>query len=208
MLLVKDSKTRFGFVSVFLHWYVAATIFFLLPTGATILYLGPHGPLRPLREDITWWHMSFAVTAIPFFLFRIFWRLRNGKPKTHTQHWTLRLTADLVWRLLLVLIVCQVFTGPGLELAHQYEIHWFGVTLIPVQSWIKPGATSFFHDAHILGATGIALLLVLHVAGALKHFVVNRDTVVQRILWPVVPEKDSAAVPLGDSQPAPLPAGE
>src|SRR5258706_8052601 len=80
MLLVKDTKTRFGVVSVLLHWYIAATILFLLLTGETMRYLGAHGPLRPFRESLAQLHMSFAITAVPFILYRIYSRLRSGKP--------------------------------------------------------------------------------------------------------------------------------
>jgi len=52
MLLVKDTKDRFGVISVLLHWYIAATILFLLLSGSTIHYVGVHGPLRPLRESL------------------------------------------------------------------------------------------------------------------------------------------------------------
>ena len=66
MLLIKDTRTRFGLISVLLHWYIAATILFLLLSGSGIHFLPVHGPLRPLRQSLTWWHMSFAVTAASF----------------------------------------------------------------------------------------------------------------------------------------------
>ena len=183
MLLVRDTGARFGLVSVLLHWYVAMAVLLLLPAGLVILYLGPHGALRPLRADLTWWHLSIGVTSIPFFLCRIFWRLRHGKPKTSSQHWALSLTADTVWRLLLILLVWQMFTGPGLELSHGNTIHWFGITLIPEQPWFT--YTSFFHDAHVYGACTIAGLLVLHIGGTLKHVLVDHDGVLRGMVWPI-----------------------
>ena len=196
MLLVKDTKNRFGAVSVFLHWYVAAAIFFLLPTGLVIDYFGPHGPLRALRADLTWWHMSIAVTSVPFFLFRIFWRARNGKPMTHDQHWALKFTADSVWRLLLLLIVWQIFTGPLLELSHNNPVHWFYINLIrpPLPDWILV-YQGYFYNAHVYGAYAIGGLLVLHVGGALKHHLVDRDEVLIRMLRPRAPETDIGMEP-------------
>jgi cytochrome b561 len=194
LLLLNDTKTRFGLVSVFLHWYIAAAILILLPVGLLILYLGPHGPLRSLRADLTWWHMSIGVTSIPFFLFRIFWRTRNGKPKTHYQHWALRFTADSVWRLLLVLIVWQIFSGPLLELSHDNPVHWFYINLIrpPLPSWLMP-IEGYFHNAHVYGAFAIGALLVLHIGGALKHYIVDRDQVLQGMLRPARDDRAPAA---------------
>src|SRR5262245_42921266 len=125
MLLVNDTKTRFGLVSVLLHWYVAIAILgILLPTGFLIWFIGPHGALRPLRADITFFHQSIALTSIPFFLARIFWRVKNGKPKTHTQHPVLMFAAEASWRILLILIVWQMLTGPFIE-----QLQWFGIDL-------------------------------------------------------------------------------
>jgi cytochrome b561 len=190
MLLVKDTKTRFGAVSVALHWYIAASILFLLLTGETMRYLGAHGPLRPFRESLALLHMSVAITAVPFILFRIYWRLSSGKPKTHTQHWTFALTADAVWRLLLIAMVCQIITGPSRQLLRPSDLKWFGITLIPVPPNVTGDYLDFFRRAHIYGAATIAGLLLLHIGGALKHVVINRDSVLQRILWPFAPKAE------------------
>ena len=61
MLIVYDTKTRFGLVSIILHWYVAAAVLFLLTTGLVIYFIGAHGALRPLRDDIAYFHLSVAV---------------------------------------------------------------------------------------------------------------------------------------------------
>ena len=70
----------------------------LLSTGLVIYFIGAHGALRPLRDDITYFHMSIALTSIPFFLFRIFWRISNGMPQTHDLHGVMKFTVDWVWR--------------------------------------------------------------------------------------------------------------
>jgi len=210
MLLVKDTKTRFGVVSVALHWYIAASILFLLLTGETMRYLGAHGPLRPFRESLALLHMSVALTAVPLILFRIYWRFSSGKPKTHTQHWTLALTADAVWRLLLVAMVCQIVTGPSRQLLRPSDLKWFGITLIPVPPNMTGDYLEFFRRAHIWGAATIAGLLVLHIGGVLKHVVINRDSVLQRMLWPFAPKTEvtADAGAAKEAVPVLLPIGE
>jgi cytochrome b561 len=189
MLLVKDTKDRFGLVSVLLHWYIAVTILFLLLSGSTINFVGVHGPLRPLRESLAWWHMSFAITAAPFILYRIYWRLRFGKPKTHTQHPFFQFTADAVWRLLLLIVACQVITGPSRQLTRPEPLLWFGHTVIAPQAWMVAD-TNFLRRLHVYGAITIACLLVLHVGGALKHLIFDRDQVFRRMVWPFAPKSE------------------
>ena len=208
MLLIKDTPTRFGLVSVLLHWYIAATILFLLLSGAVIHFLGVHGPLRPLRESLTWWHMSFAVTALPFVFYRIGRRFRHGKPQTHTQHWILKSIADAVWRLLLLVMAAQMFTGPSRQLTRPENVQWFGKTVIAAQQWMAGDWTEFLRRLHFYGAMTIACLLILHVGGVLKHLIVNRDHVLQRMLWPFAPKSEAVADlrPAKEPGPAPAPA--
>ena len=202
-LLVKDTGTRFGVISVALHWYVALTILFLLLTGTGIHFLPVHGPLRPLRESLTWWHMSFAVTAVPFVFARIVWRIHYGKPQTHKQHWMLKYTADAVWILLLIMMASQIITGPSRQLTRPEDVQWFGVTVIPAKQWMAGEWTNFLRRLHFIGAMTIAGLVTLHIGGALKHFLIDRDGVVQKMLWPVAPAFE---VPLPETEPANRPA--
>jgi cytochrome b561 len=202
MLLIKDTNTRFGLVSILLHWYIAATILFLLLTGSTLHFLGVHGPLRPLRESLTWWHMSFAVTAAPLILYRIYWRLHFGKPKTHTQHPFFQFTADAVWRLLLLVVACQIITGPSRQLTRPEPLQWFGHTVIAPQAWMAGINSDFLRRLHFYGAMTVACLLVLHIGGALKHAVINRDEVFRRMIWPFAPKSETEAVNRPANEPA------
>jgi cytochrome b561 len=202
MLLVKDTKDRFGVISVLLHWYIAATILFLLLSGSTIHYVGVHGPLRPLRESLAWWHMSFAITAAPLILYRIYWRLRFGKPKTHTQHPFFQFAADAVWRLLLLVVACQVITGPSRQLTRPEPLLWFGHTVIAPQAWMVAD-TNFLRRLHFYGAMTIACLLVLHVGGALKHLIFDRDEVFRRMVWPFGPKSEIEVETAPEKEPVP-----
>jgi len=206
MLLVKDTKDRFGLVSVFLHWYIAVTVLFLILSGATINFVGVHGPLRPLRESLTWWHMSFALTAAPFILYRIYWRLHFGKPKTHTQHPFFQFTADAVWRLLLLILACQIITGPSRQLTRPEPLLWFGHVVVAPQAWMAGVDSNFLRKLHFYGAMTIASLLVLHIGGALKHLIIDRDPVFKRMVWPFAPKSEVQAGTRAAEEPVRAPA--
>jgi cytochrome b561 len=206
MLLIKDTRTRFGLISVLLHWYIAATILFLLLSGSGIHFLPVHGPLRPLRQSLTWWHMSFAVTALPFVLHRIGWRIHYGKPQTHTQHWLLKRIADVVWVLLLIAMTSQIITGPSRQLTRPEDVQWFGMTVIPAKQWMAGNWSEFLRRIHFIGAMTIAGLVCLHVGGALKHLLINRDHVLQRMVWPFAPASEAAPENASAKEAVPIPA--
>ena len=188
MLLVNDTRTRFGLVSVVLHWYVALAVLTLLSTGLVITSIGEHGALRPLRDDIAYFHMSIAMTSIPFFLFRIFWRIRSGMPETHDLHGAMKIIAEWVWRLLLFFIVWQITWGLLVESNHWFEIV-FGRIRIP--QFFEEQA-SYLEDLHRWGAFTIGTLLLLHIGGALKHHFIDRDRLLRNMVRPVA----------GDGEPA------
>jgi cytochrome b561 len=206
MLLIKDTQNRFGLVSVLLHWYIALTILFLLASGTGIHFLPVHGPLRPLRQSLTWWHMSFAVTVFPLVIFRIGWRINYGKPQTHTQHWLLKSIANAVWVLLLVAMTSQIITGPSRQLTRPEDVQWFGIAVIRAQQWMAGGWSEFLRRLHFIGAMSIAGLVVLHIGGVLKHLIINRDHVLLRMLWPFAPAAEVAGDFAPAKEPVPVPA--
>jgi cytochrome b561 len=185
MLVMSDTNTRFGFVSVALHWYVAVAMLFLLTTGFLIFLIGAHGALRPLRADITYFHMSVATTSIPIFLLRIFWRVAHGMPQTHDLHGVLKFAADTVWRLLLLLLVWQMIWGVLLE-----ELHWFELAFFRIpQPLLFEDQAVYLENLHRWDGFTIGTLLVLHVGGAMKHYLINRDQVLQTMLRPATTDE-------------------
>jgi hypothetical protein len=71
------------------------------------------------------------------------------------------------------------------------------------------GDTNFLRRLHVYGAMTIAGLLVLHIGGALKHVIFNRDQVLKRMVWPFAPKSEVAAgnPPTEEPVRAPVPAG-
>lgn len=235
--MLKDTKDRFGWISISLHWINAAFILALLYFGLQIAFGVDQRPRPAAFGGWRMWHESLGTIAIPFMLTRIFWRVRSGKPKTHDQHPLLKLAADTVWKLLLVCIVLQVVTGPlwrwwrggDLEVFHYFSIP----TPFPLEDVAEPPAQAMRRPAGVAPAgpeqagvpeagahaaapaapgeprisdertrrhaglfnkslqyTHLTVgwivfgLLILHVGGALKHLIVDRDTVLARMIWP------------------------
>jgi cytochrome b561 len=66
--------------------------------------------------------------------------------------------------------------------AKNYPVSWFNTLQLPDLVAASESTYEFMHDAHET-LVGIMLATVaLHVAGALKHHFVDRDTVLRRML--------------------------
>lgn len=185
-LLVKDNATRFGLVSILLHWSVAIAVITLLAIGFLFVEPLPRGPVRSHYLHI---HMSIGVLAAPLIIARIGWRLRNGKPKAPPQHPIFAFLANSVWRLLLIALVAMLISGPTIVWLHNRPLDFFGLFEIP--SPFPPadhrgGVDRLFAGVHATVAWLILGFIGLHVAGALKHLLIDRDNLLSRMVWPVV----------------------
>ena len=174
----KDDIDDFGKTSIILHWISALLVLTLLVLGFWSYLLG-RGPERSALLDI---HVSLGLTLIPIHIARVFWRWRYGKPVTEHQSKALQLLAETVWRLLLVLIAIQLLTGPLLVWLHGRGLGFYGLFTIPSPILRDEDLhANLIRPLHLLGGILITLTILLHLAGALKHVLINRDDVVGRM---------------------------
>lgn len=181
---MQDTLGRFGLVSILLHWVVAVAIIALL----VIAHTGIDQPRGPERSFWANMHVSIAVVALPFILYRIWWRMKNGKPKSPDYNPILMKIASIVWRALLVLMVLQYFSGPVMVWIHQHPLDIFGLTAIPIpggEFWLSiEDSYPVFQLAHQTVGWTIIGALFLHIGGALKHLIIDRDGVAERMFIP------------------------
>ncbi len=175
---IGDTPKSYGWLSIVLHWIVAALVVTLWLLGERV----GDQPTRELRGEALMLHISVGILAWSFLVGFIIWRLTQKSPEAAEQHWALKLLAKAVQGLLLLAIAVQVVTGP-------FAFWLMGRPLSPF-GWFKiPSPVPANHDLHeLLGdihgttATVILVLVGLHTLGALKHLIIDRDGVFQRML--------------------------
>ena len=75
--ILKDQKNQFGIVSIALHWIVAIALIMILLSGRELA----NGNPNLSYDEILLVHARVAYLVLPFFLFRLYWRLRQGYPE-------------------------------------------------------------------------------------------------------------------------------
>lgn len=176
-MTTRDTPTAYGAVSRLNHWIGALFVILLLGIG---LYFSD----MPRGLEKTYWrslHIAFGTIAIPFLLFRVFWRVRSTSPLPVVQAPALRRLSHIVHVLLLAGIVTMVATGP--------LIQWFGgrpFGVFDVVTFASPLAKSaLWHDRveelHGWLAWAIIGLLGLHLLGVIKHQLIDRDNLLARM---------------------------
>ncbi len=125
-------------------------------------------------------HKSCGVTLLALILLRVFWRLAYAAPDfpATMQAWEKKL-ADWMHKSLYLLIVAMPLTGLLTTYYSKYGLLWFGVPLLSGHD--NPGLRDVFKESHEVVGWLLLALIVLHILSAVKHKIVDKDEVMQRM---------------------------
>jgi cytochrome b561 len=179
---------RYTRVAIALHWTIAAFILFNLSLGFFM-----EGFARPLKEIVVPLHISSGMTILALTLLRILWRLSHRPPPllADLAPWE-RAAAHGAHALLYLLMLGMTLTGWSIISAHPPNPHggpkYFGLFHLPpigplsqLEATAQKAAHERFVALHSIGAWIFLGLLALHVAGALKHQLVDRHAELARM---------------------------
>lgn len=118
-------------------------------------------------------HISLGFFAFLFIVWRVAFRLYEGFPPTSGGTRLERWGAYLVHRLLLVVLILQVLTGPLYLFTEGESVDVFGWFSVSLPLGSPEALHELMEEIHeALGAYVIPTLLLLHVAGAIRHYLV------------------------------------
>lgn len=169
------SAQRYTLPAILLHWVQAILVVWLLWLGWTMTDL-PKGAERSAAYGL---HKSLGLLMLLLVAVRLLWRVRNPAPAPLSSGWESK-AATGTHHLLYVFLVMAPLAGYLASSFTPYAIKFFGLE-IPKAGWPDESLNGVFkllHQAFVLGGAG---LIVLHVAGALKH-ALKKDGTVQRML--------------------------
>jgi len=179
-----DSHSKFSSTTLFLHWVVGIMVIGLLATG---IYMEENKAyaLYP-------WHKSFGVLIATFVVLRVIWRFRNGWPSPVSDYTKIeKILSRLVHYLLIVGTVLMPVSGFMMSAAGGHGVDFFGLELAtrnpdPVDPKkviaLNDALAGTAHSIHHYAGLAIIAGVVLHVAGALKHHVIDKDGTLRRML--------------------------
>lgn len=180
-----EPRNRYSAVSLSLHWVIA------LAVVAQILLIMAHDATEgALSREFTQAHKAVGMTILVLTLGRLGWRLAHPliALPAGTPTWERILSRGTQFLFYAVLLVMPL-TGWLASSAAARDISWFGLfqwPLLPIGGGRE--AAGQFMDVHEIVAKLLYVLIVLHVAGALKHQFINRDNVLHRMI-PLIPRR-------------------
>jgi cytochrome b561 len=184
--------SRYSTVAIILHWLIAALLLSNLWLG-----LAMGGQRGAPKLDALQLHQSVGVTILLLSLLRLGWRLANPPPPEApgVAHWE-KTSSALVHFGFYLIMIGMPLSGWLIESARPaltpiLLYHWGGFRGLP---WphlpIAAGLTASRRkalggaaaDIHLYMSYGAYGLIALHLLGALKHQLFNRNPVLPRML--------------------------
>lgn len=165
---------RYTRVAIWLHWTIAALILANLAIGLL------SEPLKAFALMPA--HKAIGISVLALSIARLLWRLGHPAPALPASipAWQ-RAVSALTHFALYAMMILIPLTGWWFvsAAAQRRPLDWFGLFPIPYLPVHQAGGA--MHEAHALLGWAMLALVVLHVAAALKHHLVDRDTVLTRM---------------------------
>jgi len=175
-----EHAARYTKTAIALHWLIALAVLGLIAWGWWMQTI-PKTPTGP-RVDAFNLHKSIGMTVLVLVLARMAWRAGHPPPPFAPMPQWQALLARAVHVLLYVCLIVQPLSGYLGSAFSGYPVRFFGVVL---PAW-APKNDSFkeaLSVVHLVDSWVLVGLLVLHLAGTVKHALLQRDGSFWR-MWP------------------------
>ena len=172
---LKNTSMEFGALAKVLHWLVAVGIFALVYLG-----LEQAGMERGAeKSEIRFIHGSIALAVFALMTVRIVWRFVNEVPghPDGMPAWQ-RLSASVVHWGLYAAIFLQLTSGGMTVATGGRALPFFGLFSIPLPVTENRDNHEFWEEIHEFAWRIVAVLVAVHVVGAIyNHFIAKNDVV-------------------------------
>lgn len=180
---MNHSLTRYNRVAMALHWGLALALLGSMAVGAFMSEL----ELSPQKLKLYNWHKWAGVTILALSLLRLLWRLTHQPPPLPARialampAWQVTLH-QATHRLMYALFFIVPLAGWAYSSMAGFPVVWFGVVALPDFVPVNKELAQALKGVHGLLAYTLLALVLLHVAGALKHQFIDRDGLMARML--------------------------
>jgi cytochrome b561 len=171
---------RYTRTAIALHWLIALLIVGAFGMG---LVMTDIPGITPTKLKYYSWHKWTGVTILALAALRLLWRLAHRPPAyPPTLALWQRSAAHGLHGALYLLMFAVPLSGYFYSLAAGVPVVYFGLLELPVLIAPNPALKPVLKLVHFWLNMGLAASVALHVAAAVKHQWIDRDTILQRML--------------------------
>ena len=195
-----NNNTKYTNVAIVLHWLIGIAILFMFVLGWFMTELPKETPKTTSFYIfnlglITWGveeeqsqrsfyfnlHKSVGLSLLMLIVLRMYWRFTHRPPAflNSMKLWEKRLAKATHHSLYLLMLLIPL-TGIIMSAGSKYGIKWFGIKVIP--GFDDKAIRELFYEFHEIFGLLLLLILILHILGAVKHSIVDKDGTLRR-MW-------------------------
>jgi cytochrome b561 len=174
------TPVRYSASAKVMHWFVAAAVIVLLALGPVMKRLVPEGSLR---DNLYNFHEALGALVLIVMGVRLVRRLAFGVPAPDASMPIVEQRASL-WAQYALYVLLFVATVLGWAGTNTYgdPVNVFGLFNFPAILGKDQPLSDHIFVWHLICGILIGVIVVLHVAGALYHWLIKGDRVLQRML--------------------------
>lgn len=199
--MLRNSQTDWGWPSKLLHWIGALAVLFLLLHGWWMVHMAP----RPERFANYTWHAAIGYDLLALLVLRLLWRWMNPVPAMpgDLKRWEV-MAARLGHIGLYLLLFVSTLSGWALAGTFKRPMAQdaFGLSIPQLTSPGNRGLHDVLEETHMITSYLLAALIVVHIAGSLRHHFVKRNTVMRRMWFGSASSAPSGSQPAGAATPS------
>ena len=175
---MNSKALRYSTGTKILHWLIAIIVIAML---AVSFFLGDLP--KQYKPTAFFVHKSFGLTVLFLMIIRLLWVSLTGKPNLPitVSFWQKALARSVQFSLYLFLFAMPL-SGWIMAVSANKAPSFFG--LFHANLPIEPNKTlaHLMNDLHTVFAWTLIALILLHIAGGLKHYLIDKDRVLQSML--------------------------
>ena len=168
---------RYSGLAIGLHWLLAVMIVGSFSLGVYMHEL----PMTPTRLRLYNYHKWAGVTILALSALRLLWRLTHRPPPDVPMPAWQAAVAHGTHMALYVLFFAVPLAGWAYSSAAGFPIVWFGVLPLPDFVPVDKALAEALKPWHERLAMLMAVLVLGHVAAAIKHQFIDRDGLMDRM---------------------------
>jgi cytochrome b561 len=171
---------RYPTLSKLLHWLVAISVLITLPVAITMSRIAD----GPLKDNLFFLHKSLGVLILLLMLLRVINRFVAGAPapEPDIEDWQKTVSSAVHLLLYILLLAMPVVAWIGMSYAGM-PAPFFGLFELPPLPFTKNEHLSEqIFVVHRWVGYLLALTAAVHIAAALYHLLILKDSVAQRML--------------------------
>lgn len=172
-------SARYTTTAIVLHWLMALLIFVVFPLGLYMHEL----KLSPLKLQLYSYHKWIGMTLLLLAVLRVLWRSTHTPPPLPVTlpRWQKR-ASSAVHLLLYALLLAVPLSGWLMSSAKGVQTVWFGLLPLPDLLEKDKALGQLLGSVHESLNYLLLLLVLAHIAAALKHRYIDRNEVMNRML--------------------------